>query len=637
MAVFLFAVSCILLLSSGCVFAAARFGLRFEESLPLVMTAVMLFLFLFGMLGLLPFGVYALCAAALLLYALALRRSAGQGRALRARLLTPGALLFLLTFAGLIAVNYGRRVWRIDEMTHWADTVKAMYYTGLLPSAKAAATTYPSYPPGMALMEYLFLRLYALFDRKAGYTEWVMYFAYQCFLLSFSFPFLRALDFRKPLRFALAAALVLLCPLMIDGQRPYSSLYIDPFLSAAFGGGLAAVFTETRKDNLRYDLYVFSACAALVLAKAAGLLLAFFLAAVYAAELLLRGDERRARAGKLAGAACAVFLPLGLWSLRKKLDGVTQSFSSKEGAVDLRMALRCALHREGESWQQIVHDDYYQRLLTDAVRIKGFACPYWLLLLFSIAALWLLIRLTDRRSGGCLRAARRIVLPSLLLISLIYYVSLCYVYIFKFGWWEAVVLASFERYVGIVLYAVYMAAMLGFVRFFTEADGGRASLCAALAVFVVLSPFGRALDVLRRTDMQTVVPVYDEYRALADMLRDETGGSPVRLAILSQTNRAGDSPGIRYLLRPNTAPPYSEWYLGSAPGTEKDGLEDRFLSPEEWMDALRETAEYLYLDYPDGYFYEHYASLFPPDSPPVSKGLYRVDGQLRYVGTPGQG
>ena len=627
LALVFFFLTCFLLLSSGCVFAAARFGLRFEEALPIAVTAIMLALFGFGMLDLLPVGVYVLCAAALLLYGISLKLAAGKGAALRERLFTPGALLFLVSLAALFALNYGRTVWRIDEMTHWADTVKAMYYTGLLPSAKAADTFFPSYPPGMALLEYLFLRLHVLFDRDAGYTEWVMYAAFQSCLLSFFFPFLRSLDFRKPLRLALAAALVFLCPLMMDQNQPYSSLYIDPFLCAAFGGGLAAVFSETRKDRLRYDLCVFSACAALVLAKPAGLLFAFFLAAVYAWEQLLR--DRRGCRGKLLAAAASTALPLGLWSLKKTLDGVTQSFSSKGGAVDLRMALRYALHKEGDSWQQIVHDEYYRRLFTDSVRIKGFACPYWLLLLFSAAAIFVLLRLMERRCGG-LRAARRIALPSLLLIALIYYVSLCYTYIFKFGWWEAVVLAALDRYIGIVLYAVYTAAMLCFVRFFTEADCGRLPVCAALAVFLLLSPFGRALDVLRRTDLDVAVPVYREFRALSSELR-EMGESPARVFYIMQADRGGDFYGIHYLLRPNTTLPQGEWYLGPSPGPDGSGLEDRFLSPEEWLRELRENYDYLYLMHIDDYFLTHYSELF--DSVPADFDLYRIGERLSFVDT----
>ncbi len=621
--VLLFYFVCLLLLSAGAVFAAARFGLRFEEALPVWLTGAVLVLFVFGVMGRLLTGVYVLCALAAGLHGMAWtgRRAGAAGR-----VFTPAALLFAAVLALLFALNYGRLPMRIDEMTHWADSVKAMYYADLLPSAKVCATDFPAYPPGMGLMEYLFLRLYSLLNPGKGYTEWVMYAAYQSFLLSFSFPFLRALDYKRPLRLALAAALVLLCPLMMDASQPYCSLYIDPFLCAALGGGLAAVFTEPQKERARYELYVFSACVMLVLAKPAGLLLAFFLAAAYSGELLLRRGERRPR--KFAGAALAVLGPVGLWTLRKALDGVTQSFSSKEGAVDFGLILRLMLHREGESWQQIVHDDYYARLFTDTVRVKGFPCPYWLLLLFSAAALFALAYGMSRRCPR-LRPAVRVLPWVLLLITAGYYISMCYTYIFKFDYWEALKLASLDRYIGIVLYAVYTAALLSLVRFFTEADTGRLSLCLAVAVLLVLSPFGRALDVLRRTDMRDLNPTYMEYRAMTARLAGETGGRPARVYWINQGSWGEEYYGVRYILRPNTGIPLHAWFLGKTAITVGNGIyPDHYLSAGEWMDELHEGYDYLYLEHIDDYFLENYSSLFAPGSEPADKRLYRVEERL---------
>lgn len=51
-------------LLSGSVFAAARFGRKFEEILPITCMGIVLVLFLFGAVGLLSVGVYAVLLAA---------------------------------------------------------------------------------------------------------------------------------------------------------------------------------------------------------------------------------------------------------------------------------------------------------------------------------------------------------------------------------------------------------------------------------------------------------------------------------------------------------------------------------------------------------------------------------------------
>ena len=609
------------LLSSGCVWGAARFGRRFEHCLPLFLTGLVCVLFLFGLFGLLRLGVYALLLLALLLYAAALPLLRREGKAARERILTPAALLFALTLAALFYLNYGHEPYRIDEMTHWADTVKAMYCTGLLPCAPGAASSFPAYPPGMALLEYCFVTLFDLVSGRRVWAEWVMYVAYQCFLLSFFFPFFDRLSYRRPLHALLTLGLVLLSPLMMDASHPFSALYIDPFLSVVFGCGLAQVFSLRDKDGW-YEAYIAACCVMLVLAKPAGLVLAVFLAAAYLAERLLQRPAPAVRRRSALIAAASVLLPFGLWSLTKALFRVGASYSGKEGAIDPALILRLVLRREGESWQQITHDDYYLRLFTDSLRIKGFACPYWLLLLVSALAIYLLLRLRSRSEPELL-GARKLLLPALLVMALIYYVSLCYIYIFKFGWWEAVTLAEFPRYAGIFLYAVYTAALLCFVRFLAQTPQKSALLLVALGLFVLLSPFGRALELAKRTEPRASLSYYRNYRSLAARLDEETGGGSARVYLVMQGEPGGEFPAFRYCLRPHSTIDSGEWFFGPSPiPGEKD--RERLVSAEDWERELRADYDYVYLYLVDDYFREHYAPLFAPGSDIAPRCLYRV-------------
>ena len=628
--ILLFYLLLLLLLSAGCVFGAVRFGRRFEECLPLSMVGMVCCLFLFGLFGQLRLGFLALCALSLLLYAAALlhmrRRS---GRAPLRRIFTPAALLFALSLAGLLWLNYGHLPFRIDEMTHWADTVKAMYCTGLLPCAAQAGTRFPTYPPGMALMEYCFLQLFDLAAGERVFAEWVMYAAYQSFLLAFFFPFLKTLELRRPLRALLSLGFVFLCPLMMDQSRPYSSLYIDPFMSVVFGCALAMLFGEPEKDGF-YDAYLAACCVMLVLVKPAGLLLAVFLAVVYGLEYSLRQPDRRLCRRAWAAAAGSVLLPLGLWTLAKQLSHVQTAFSGKEGRIDPALLLQLALHRGGDSWQQSVHDEYYRRLFTDAVPIKGVSCPYWLLLLASALALYGLIADKSRREAA-LRPAKKLLLPSLLVLAAVYYIGLCYMYIFKFDRWEAVGLASLDRYIGIVLYAVYAAAVLCFVRRLQERPLKPAQLALAAALFILLAPFGRTLEVLQRTETRQSQLYFQNYRALASFLNEQSPEGGKRVWLVFQGDTGGGFYAFQYILRPHTTVEPGEWNFGPSPGP---GLpEDHEPSAADWQRRL-EGYDYVYLQRLDDYFLTRYSGLFAPDSPPEEGGIYRAGfGPLTRVGT----
>ena len=155
-------------------------------------------------------------------------------------------------------------------------------------------------------------------------------------------------------------------------------------------------------------------------------------------------------------------------------------------------------------------------------------------------------------------------------------------------------------------------------------------------MFALFSPFGRALDTVRRADIAVREPVYTEYRALAKELDGLSGGQPVRLYRISQGDTGGSSTGVQYILRPHTTVPTGEWFLGPAPEMPwADAFADRALSAEDWMRELRESYDYLYLEHLDDYFRAQYAPLFAPGSEPVEKGLYRVGEQLQIIETEG--
>ena len=626
MSVVLFYFTGLLLLSAGGVYGAVRFSRRFEEVLPISIVCMVVVLQVFGLFGLLRIGIVLLFVAAPLFYAAALLRIRREGRAAFQRVATPAALLYAVCFAGLIYLNYGRLPVAIDEMTHWADTVKAIFHTGLMPSEKTADTFFPTYPPGMALLEYLFLRLYAVLDRSRGYTEWVMYVAYQSFLLAFFLPFLRDLDAKKPLRSLLTVGFLLMCPLMMDQSHPYSSLYIDPFICMVFGCGLAAIFSERRKGAW-YSAYLCACCVILVLAKTAGLLLAVFLAGIYAAELFCRCRDGGVRRRGIALAAASVALPWSLWKLQLALSGVTASYSGKEGSVQPRLILRLMLHLEGENWRQVIHDEYYRRLFADAVRIKGLYCPYWLLLLLCAVSLVLILRLSSRRDPA-LEPAARVLLPSLVIVFAVYYISMCYMYLFKFDHYEAVALKSLGRYVGIVLYAVYAAALLCFTRLLMESEQSLACSAAALCLFLLLSPFGRAIRVLDRSTVETSLSRYPELSALVDRMEEQAPGGGAKIYLVSQQDRFGDFYHFHYYLRPNRVSRIMEWYFGPGPGP---GMPDREIGLSVWRQTLtEENYDYVYLYHLDDYFVERFGALFAPDSPPEEHALYRVEGQMLY-------
>ena len=139
-------------LLSGSVFAAARFGRKFEEILPITCMGIVLVLFLFGAVGLLSAGVYALLLAAVCFWAYGLWCVVkGRGKQPIKGMLTPGFVVFCALFALLMLGNYGMLSTGWDDFSHWQLCVRKMIVLDDFAANPASGIYYQSYPPAMAL------------------------------------------------------------------------------------------------------------------------------------------------------------------------------------------------------------------------------------------------------------------------------------------------------------------------------------------------------------------------------------------------------------------------------------------------------------------------------------------------------
>ena len=182
-------------LLSGSVFAAARFGRKFEEILPVTCMGFVLVLFLFGAVGLLNAGVYAVlllavCFWAYGLWSLVKRR----GKQLVKSMITPAFAIFCVLFALLMLGDYGMLSTGWDDFSHWQLCVRKMMVLNDFAANPASGIYYQSYPPAMALFQYFFQKLRYLLDSEPVFSEWRLFLAYQVLMIAPAMPFFRELS-----------------------------------------------------------------------------------------------------------------------------------------------------------------------------------------------------------------------------------------------------------------------------------------------------------------------------------------------------------------------------------------------------------------------------------------------------------
>jgi len=341
-----------MVLSSGSIYAAVCHEKRYEQILPINFTAIVLTLMVFGLFNMLELGFYAVLAAAAVLWLLAgkaffakLKRGRDEIYPVLSRIMSPGMWVFGFMALALIFVDYGRVPMAYDEFSHWADAAKVMVFYNDFVTNPAAATNFPSYPPGMTLIQYFVEKLYILSGNS--YVDWLLYYSYQLFLISFILPFVADKENRKPLNTLLRAAVLLLVPcLMYDFDTfAYSTTLIDPFLSVVLGCALGLIFTREKKDGW-CCAYICCAAFMLVLSKAAGLLLGAFVLFAFVLVEFRSSENKKQAAGRSALLGFAVLLPFLLWRIERKTSAISQSFSSKSGEVSLSLIFRLITHTE---------------------------------------------------------------------------------------------------------------------------------------------------------------------------------------------------------------------------------------------------------------------------------------------------
>lgn len=602
-------------LSAGSALGAALWGRKYEELLPVTGMTLVLLLFLCGLIGLLGPGVLLallLCAAAwlaALAHALRKKRLAAAARAF----FTPNFFLFCCLFVYFWLLNHGRLAYSFDELSHWADVVKAMCQIDALSTSPLSNSTFQSYPPGISLFQYFEQKLTILCG--GGFTEGLLYHGFQVFLVSLILPFLKDLDYRRLYAWPVAAALLLSPGFLFE--TVYLNLLVDPLLGLLSAAGLAAILLTERRDGL-YRAFVLLCAAMLVLVKPAGLMLALFLAAAYVlAEL---PDRKKTLTAALCALA-AVLLPWALWQLSIRLNAAAVAFPDR---VSLPLLLRVLLGRD-DSYRKTVRDLFLTGLIEieSSASFLGVTPSHPLLFAALPAALLWAGRQLCRRESGKRRLFRRIWLL-LLAELLVYLFGLLVTYLFKFGEYEAIRLASFARYLAIPLLSWWMLTLFITVSLFRDARFDRSLAAAALLVLILACTPNKVLLSLSNREAvgrsrETRAPftqLYEGFAAAYD-------GEPARMYLISQEDTEFEYFLTKFSFRPNAVTAPLGWTLGQ-PFYEGD-IWTRDVSAEQLRETLQADYDFLILRRCNDSFRVRFGSLFAEPAHITENSVYRVD------------
>ena len=610
----------IALIGAGSVYAAAAHKKRFEETIPVCAMGAVLVLFLFGLLGVLQIGMIALSILAALLYLLTAAtviKEKNLRQTLR-NLLTPGAAFFMLVFALLSVCNVEKVASNWDEFSHWMDIVKAVAYVDDFGTNPAANSTYQSYPPAMMLFQYALQKVYMLIKPQGGFSEWRTYVAYQIFFVAILMPFLRNIDFRQILKLVIYAFIILVAPLLFYSNL-FNAIYIDPFIGILFGAGMAMIILCPRKDGW-YLAYICMLCAVMTLSKDVGFAFSLFLALAFCADCLLDAGARgRVRLLVAPAALLGAYLPKLLWSWELKTSGARLTFNGK---IDWRILLDVILGKD-TSYRQSLVRTYWDALFSKNIVLGNISVQinYIGLLVLFLALLYILWRILSSGQPEK-RGSNAAVLGLSAGMLVCYLVGLCVIYMFKFSQYEAVRLASMERYLNIAFLGVWMLILLLWADYVCRIKCSGTGMCVLLAVLLLVSPTRLFGNFVRGDNIISSKSIRAPYEPLKNSIHQICDGDD-RIYFVSQETTGFDFWVSRFNARPNSFNPGMTWSIGEA---FYDGdvwtLE---MTPEQWKTTLLEQYDYVALYKINDYFLANFGKLFAePDEIEVN-ALYRVN------------
>jgi hypothetical protein len=598
-------------------------------SLPTAIFGITAVLYLFGLLNQLLVGfwiVLGVVSIATIASTVLLIRNKELVPHLKS-LLTPGLAIFMSLALFSYLMTRGMQLSSWDEFSHWGTVVRATFLYDAIGPYNPADLMFRNYPPSLSLFEYFVTKL------GVDWLEGNIFWAYQLMIWSLFTPFLAQLTWVRWRQVILVAPLMLIAPLAFFNSL--SMTLIDPILGMLSGYALAIAYVGN-VSQWRLVLHLGLAIFMLTLAKDAGAFMACMVVALYLIRLLTAKNASREEWTWKRFAILGSFPILSLiasnqsWAALIRERVVSPAFSEE---IDLA-ALFGAFSGEGpDYWQQVI-STFGFGLTNYPINPDGVvAIPQLQLLLLFASALVALEWMVSRRMGRKLGLA-------LIGIAVsgagVYTFGLLALYLFRFGEWEAVRLASYERYLGtywsgislfIALVTIWLVTGSGSPETGMSPKSRHLGLTESVTATVVILALLSLSPVQKLSQFVANPHGYSsQVRAQFDPVLEKARRAGVKRGdkvwIIAQHTSGFEYWVLRYSLIGTDVNPYG-WSVGT-PASDDDiwTLEK---TPSDWRQSLTNYDFVLIYRLTES-FAEEFGSLFAESPDLGSSQVFRVSG-----------
>lgn len=450
------------------------------EFIPIIIfSSTIPLLFLGGLLNILKITIIALIVGGLFLLVSFFWQTKDPKKEIRG-LLSPGISFFLL-FCIVFGINTrGNLFLHYDNFSHWALIVKSLGLTGQLPNFNIDVILFTSYPPGSALFVYFFAKIVGLTEANAIFAQILLILA----CITTLFAWIRKFHDAQQLKHSKRQTAVLVLTVVIafylfNGPTFLKDLLVDNLLLLFSVAAMNIIFYYF--DHFKKALILsLPLMASMLLIKNSGVIFVgintlFLLASAWHHFKTNQATLDKKAVGLFGGLLLLPWFLFYLWLTHVKYVYPT----GVEGKHDMSI----------EYYKKIVSEKTFSDILEITKRFllrmfdfKTFSAFYELLA-FSLVALLVALYIKKNTQFKMGNLKLRILGANLLFLG--YMAILWLMYLLSMPLGEAMMLASFDRYVGAIFNFLIVFIVLQIIMTFIHIDKVRTVTLSCLAFTLI--------------------------------------------------------------------------------------------------------------------------------------------------------
>lgn len=415
------------------------FKKSFEEVVPCSFFIIILIIYFFGLFGNLKNGIsiiliLASCSSLVFLLFSIIKRTSTYLRLL----FTPGFLIFMLLVVITHIGTRGLLMIRNDEFSHWGLVVKNMVIFDKFGDFNGSTTMFPSYPPGLSILQYFFIRI------RTGFHESSMYMALDALAISTFMPIFHFISRKKFYVYALITLIIFSSP-MVFYPDFYHLLYVDATLGVIFAYLLFSYFSKETLSIFNI-INISLASAVIILIKDSGIIFALIVnLIIYIDFLFIQKRFQQNRSQLKIIFSCAIITTISIvftklsWNIFLRLTDTPHDWNFL--AINFSEIIGLITSKTNDSQKaafQLITSMFFDFQGNHAIKMSSLTWIGFFILL------WILISRIEKKET----VKRRIkLLFSILLCGFILYTGLIFIlYCIIFPETEGTTGASFFRY-----------------------------------------------------------------------------------------------------------------------------------------------------------------------------------------------